>query len=86
MNGIRTTFDRHGRQKQNLRMRARCFMGYGIKILALRNDVTTSPSTYSIYGYVADIQLFRERLWEKEHTTIPKGILGGFEFNVLQKI
>ena len=46
MNGTRTTFDRHGRQKQNLRMRARCFMGYGIKIFspALRNDVTRSPS------------------------------------------
>ena len=42
MNGTRNTFDRHGRQKQNLRMRARCFMGYGIKIFspALRNDAT----------------------------------------------
>ena len=42
MNGTRTTFDRHGGQKQNLRMRARCFMGYGIKIFspALRNDAT----------------------------------------------
>ena len=42
-----TTFDRHGRQKQNLRMRARCFMGYGIKIFSpvLRNDVTRSPET-----------------------------------------
>ena len=48
MNGTRTTFDRHGGQKQNLRMRARCFMGYGIKIFspALRNDVTRSPGTY----------------------------------------
>ena len=45
MNGTRTTFDRHGGQKQTLRMRARCFMGYGIKIFspALRNDVTRSP-------------------------------------------
>ena len=45
MNGTRTTFERHGGQKQNLRMRARCFMGYGIKIFspALRNDVTRSP-------------------------------------------
>ena len=41
---------------------------------------------YFIYGYMADIQLFRERLWEKVHTTIPKGIVGGFEFTVLQKI
>ena len=31
------------------------------------------------------IQLFRERLSEKVHTTIPKGIVGGFEFTVLQR-
>ena len=31
------------------------------------------------------IQLFRERLLEKVHATIPKGIVGGFEFTVLQR-
>ena len=31
------------------------------------------------------IQLFREKLSEKVHTTIPKGIVGGFEFTVLQR-
>ena len=31
------------------------------------------------------IQLFRERSSEKVHATIPKGIVGGFEFNVLQR-
>ena len=31
------------------------------------------------------IQLFRQRLSEKVHATIPKGIVGGFEFSVLQK-
>ena len=31
-----------------------------------------------------DLQLFRERLSEKVHATIPKGIVGGFEFAVLQ--
>ena len=31
------------------------------------------------------IQLFRERLSEKVHATIPKGFVGGFEFTVLQK-
>ena len=31
------------------------------------------------------IQLFRERLSEKEHATIPKGIVGGFQFTVLQR-
>ena len=30
------------------------------------------------------IQLFRERLLEKVHATIPKGIVGGFEFTVLR--
>ena len=32
-----------------------------------------------------NIQLFRERLSEKVHATIPKGIVGGFEFTVLQR-
>ena len=32
-----------------------------------------------------DIQLFRERLSEKVHATIPEGIVGGFEFTVLQR-
>ena len=31
------------------------------------------------------IQLFRERMSEKVHVTIPKGIVGGFEFTVLQR-
>ena len=31
------------------------------------------------------IQLFRERLSEKVHATIPKGIVGGFEGTVLQR-
>ena len=31
------------------------------------------------------LQLFRERLSEKVHATIPKSIMGGFEFSVLQR-
>ena len=31
------------------------------------------------------IQLFRERLSEKVHATILKGIVGGFEFTVVQR-
>ena len=31
------------------------------------------------------IQLFRERLSKKVHTPILKGIVGGFEFTVLQR-
>ena len=33
----------------------------------------------------AHIQLFRESLSEKVHATIPKGLVGGFEFTVLQR-
>ena len=32
-----------------------------------------------------DIQLFRKRLSEKVHATIPKGIVGGFELSVLRR-
>ena len=35
--------------------------------------------------YLLYIQLFRERLSEKVHATISKGIVGGFEFTVLQR-
>ena len=31
------------------------------------------------------IQLFRERLSEKVHASIPKGIVGGFEYSVFQR-
>ena len=31
------------------------------------------------------LQLFRERLSEKVHATIPKGIVGGFEITVFQR-
>ena len=34
---------------------------------------------------VQHIQLFREMLSEKVHATSPKGIVGGFEFTVLQR-
>ena len=33
----------------------------------------------------ARIQLFGENLSEKVHATMPKGIVGGFEFTVLQR-
>ena len=36
-------------------------------------------------GYPYYIQLFRERLSEKMHATIPKSIVGSFEFTVLQR-
>ena len=31
------------------------------------------------------IQLFRERLSEKVHATVPKGIVSGFEFTFVQR-
>ena len=31
------------------------------------------------------IQLFQERLLEKVHATIPKGIVGSFKFTVVQR-
>ena len=31
------------------------------------------------------IQLFREKLSEKVHATVPKGIVGGFKFTVLER-
>ena len=36
-------------------------------------------------GFLVIIQLFRERLSEKVHATIPTGIVGGFEFSVFQR-
>ena len=39
------------------------------------NIITLRAITY--------MQLFRERLSEKVHATIPKGIVGGFKFSVL---
>ena len=34
---------------------------------------------------ITHIQVFRERLSEKVHPTIPIGIVGGFEFTLLQR-
>ena len=44
------------------------------------------PDTHCGDSYVSvRLQLFRERLSEKVHATIPKGIVGGFEFTVFQR-
>ena len=42
--------------------------------------------TFKLIERALRIQLFRERLSEKVHATIPKGIVGSFESTVLQKI
>ena len=41
--------------------------------------------SFAVSGPFWYLQLFRERLSDKVHATIPKGILGGFEFAVLQR-
>ena len=44
------------------------------------------PNTHCGDSYVSvRLQLFQERLSEKVHATIPKGIVGGFEFTVFQR-
>ena len=44
------------------------------------------PNTHCGDSYVSvRLQLFRERLSEKVHATIPKGIVGGFEITVFQR-
>ena len=45
--------------------------------------LVTSQASSSVTTH--KIQLFRERLSEKVHATIPKGIVDGFEFTVLQR-
>ena len=44
------------------------------------------PNTHCGDSYVSvRLQLFQERLSEKVHATIRKGIVGGFEFTVFQR-
>ena len=57
-----------------------------------RENVTIVLRTFKVNMLViinpsrtTDIQLFRERLSEKVHATIPKGIVGSFEFTLLQR-
>ena len=50
----------------------------------LDKNFTISEKFCETFKYVS-IQLFRESLSEKVHATIPKGIVGGFKFTVLQR-
>ena len=45
-------------------------------------DFLGTPGEEEVYS---PFQLFRERLSEKVHATILKGIVGGFKFTVLQR-
>ena len=46
-------------------------------------DYATAPPFF-VHGHL-HIQLFREKLSEKVHAIIPKGIVRNFEFAVLQR-
>ena len=52
------------------------------KVAIVRGSTVYKRGTFSVKN---GTQLFRERLSEKEHATMPKGIVGGFEFTVLQR-
>ena len=47
--------------------------------------ITCSRAVCHLGIIVISIQLFRERLSEKVHATIPKGIVSGYEFTVFQR-
>ena len=50
------------------------------------NPANQATHTKKGWGWIgAHIQLFRQRLSEKVHATIPKGIVGGFEGTFLQR-
>ena len=78
-------------------VRKRPNWSYGIfttgKIL-IKNQIISSFDrlfTTTLFDYLfrvnrfTNVQLFRQRLSEKVHATISKGIVGGFEFTVLQR-
>ena len=49
---------------------------------------TTPYFFFFAYGLKCEtcyVNLFREKLSKKVHATVPKGIVGGFEFLVLQR-
>ena len=60
------------------------FTFMGVPSSAEDRQVTKAghPKQYLTYTHSRK-QLFRERLLEKVHATIPKGIVGGFKFTVL---
>ena len=57
---------------------------YLIMIITFHSLVLKSERTMAVCNF--GTQLFQERLSEKVHATIPKGIVVGFEFTVLQRI
>ena len=63
----------------------RCHVKPSIPPLLTKPLVMIDVLYISCMVEVSCIQLFRERLSEKVHAAIPKGIVGGFKFTVLQR-
>ena len=53
--------------------------GRSILVILIKSNIPSNP------WYIARIQLFRERLSEKLHAAVPIGIVGGFDFIVLER-
>ena len=62
-----------------------CKLQFLVPLSLGRKAKYSHPYRYHLRQFVKNIQLFRERLSEKVHATIPKGIVGGFKFTVLQR-
>ena len=56
-----------------------------VKVELLQKDISQNISRELRFWPRLNIQLFRERLSEKVHATILKGIVGSFECTVLQR-
>ena len=65
----------------------RNFLTYGAPLCALRaRDLRYKLEMNLEYLAIEQsIQLFLRKLSDKVHATIPKGIVGGFEFTVFQR-
>ena len=79
--------DRSQRRDHTLFEKLQAYVFYFCADTASKNLMKVWMNSYEGISQVKpdSIQLFRERLSEKGHATIPKGIVGGFEFTVLQR-
>ena len=79
--------DRSQRRDHTLFEKLQAYVFYFCADTASKNLMTVWMNSYEGILQVKpdSIQLFRERLSEKGYATILKGIVGGFEFTVLQR-
>ena len=74
-------------------IRSECSFVFFLNRLTANERSQTSKAVLEIeadaviymHTYILSIQVFWERLSDKVHVTTPKGIVGGFEFTVLQR-